>query len=56
LIFPVILCALKVAQSEDYVWKYAPWLLASGPVAYWILRGVFGMRPKPEARYFVTPE
>ncbi len=31
LIFPVILCALKIAQSEDYVWKYAPWLLASGP-------------------------
>ena len=47
LIFPVILCALKIAQSEDYVWKYAPWLLASGPVAYLILRGVFKMKPAP---------
>jgi hypothetical protein len=45
----VILCALKVAQSEDYVWKYAPWLLASGPVVYAILRWGFGMKPAPQA-------
>ncbi len=48
LIFPVILCGLKIAQSEDYVWKYAPWLLASGPVAYLILRHGFGLKPVPE--------
>jgi amino acid transporter len=48
LIFPAILCALKVAQSEDYVWKYAPWLLASGPVAYAILRWGFKMKPTPQ--------
>jgi len=48
LIFPAILCAVKVAQSEDYVWKYAPWLLASGPVAYAILRWGFKMKPAPQ--------
>ena len=54
LIFPVILCALKIAQSEDYVWRWAPWLLASGPVAYLILRGVFKMKPVPESNYSAT--
>jgi amino acid transporter len=49
LIFPVILCALKVAQSEDYVWKYAPWLLATGPAAYLILRYAFKLKPAPLA-------
>jgi len=48
LIFPLILCAIKVMQSEDYVFRYAPWLLASGPAAYAILRWGFGLRPKPE--------
>jgi amino acid transporter len=47
LIFPFILCAVKVAQSEDYVWKWAPWLLATGPVAYFILRYGFGLKPRP---------
>jgi hypothetical protein len=45
---------LKIAQSEDYVWLWAPWLLASGPVAYWILRGVFKMKPAPESNYSAT--
>jgi APA family basic amino acid/polyamine antiporter len=45
LIFPAVLCLVKVAQSEDYVWRYAPWLLASGPVAYLILRYGLGLRP-----------
>ena len=59
-VFPVVLCALKVAQSEDYVWRYAPWLIASGPAAYWILRGVFKlkpttMKPAPESNYSATP-
>ena len=47
-IFPLILCGLKVAQSEDYVWKYAPLLLLSGPVAYAVLRYGFRLIPKPE--------
>lgn len=50
LIFPAILCAVKVLQSEDYVFKYAPWLLASGPIAYAILRWVFGFKPTAEIR------
>jgi amino acid transporter len=45
LIFPVILCAVKVMQSEDYVLRYAPLLIATGPVAYAILRWGFGQRP-----------
>jgi amino acid transporter len=49
LIFPVILCALKIAQSEDYVWKWAPWLLATGPAAYAILRYAFKLKPAPLA-------
>jgi len=49
LIFPTILCAVKVLQSEDYVLRYAPWLLASGPSAYAILGWGFGMRPKAAA-------
>jgi amino acid transporter len=49
LIFPVILCGVKVLQSEDYVWKYAPLLLASGPAAYVALRWGLGMKPKAAA-------
>ena len=45
LIFPLVLCVLKIAQSEDYVWRYAPLLLASGPVAYVVLRYAFKLRP-----------
>jgi len=48
LIFPLILCAIKVMQSEDYVFRYAPWLLATGPAAYAILRWGFGLKPNPE--------
>lgn len=49
LIFPLILCAMKVYYSESLVWHWAPLLLASGPVAYVILRWGFGMRPTPMA-------
>jgi len=45
LIFPVILCAVKVYYSESLVWHWAPLLLATGPVAYLILRWCFGMKP-----------
>src|ERR1700684_98337 len=48
LIFPLVLCALKIAQSEDYVWRYAPLLLASGPVAYVVLRYAFKLKPTAE--------
>ena len=48
-IFPVLLCAVKVYYSEPFVFRWAPWLLATGPVAYVILRWGFGMKPVPEA-------
>ena len=54
LIFPVILCALKVYYSEPLVWHWAPLLLASGPVAYAILRWGLGMKPRAENFKFET--
>jgi amino acid transporter len=45
LIFPAILCAVKIGQSEDYVFRFAPLLLLSGPVVYATLRWAFGMKP-----------
>jgi amino acid transporter len=45
LILPAILCGIKVYYSEPYVFRWAPWLLAAGPVAYVILRWGFGLRP-----------
>jgi amino acid transporter len=47
LIFPAILCGVKVYYSEPFVLRWAPWLLASGPIAYAILKWGFGLRPKP---------
>jgi amino acid transporter len=49
-IFPVLLCALKVYYSEPFVFRWAPWLLASGPVAYVVLRWGLGRTPVPQAR------
>lgn len=45
LIFPLILCAVKVYYSEPLVWHWAPLLLATGPAAYLILRWGFKMKP-----------
>ena len=45
IIFPALLCGLKIYRSEDYVFRWAPWLLAAGPVAYPILRWGFGLKP-----------
>jgi hypothetical protein len=39
------LCALKVANSEPYVFRWGPALLAAGPVAYLIFRWVFHLAP-----------
>jgi len=49
LIFPVILCAMKVYYSEPLVWRWAPLLLASGPIAYAILRWGFRLKPHAQA-------
>ena len=50
LIFPAILCGIKIYYSEPFVMRWAPWLLASGPMAYILLRWCLGMRPVSEAR------
>jgi amino acid transporter len=44
-IFPALLCALKVYYSEPLVFHWAPLLLASGPVAYMVLRWGLGLKP-----------
>jgi amino acid transporter len=46
ILFPAILCGVKIYSSESFVWRWAPWLLASGPAAYAILRWGFGLKPK----------
>jgi amino acid transporter len=48
LIFPTILCAVKIYYSEPLVLRWAPLLVASGPVAYLILRYGFGLKPVTE--------
>ncbi|HXW55840.1 MAG TPA: APC family permease [Candidatus Cybelea sp.] len=48
LVFPVLLCAVKVYYSEPLVFDWAPLLLASGPVAYVVLRWGLGLKPKPD--------
>jgi amino acid transporter len=48
-IFPVLLCAVKVYYSEPFVFRWAPWLLASGPAAYVVLRWGLGQKPVPRA-------
>jgi amino acid transporter len=48
-IFPALLCAVKIYYSEPFVFRWAPWLLATGPVAYVVLRWGFGMKPSPQA-------
>jgi hypothetical protein len=45
ILFPAILCGVKIYYSEPFVWRWAPWLLATGPVAYCILRWAFGLKP-----------
>jgi amino acid transporter len=45
--FPAILCAVKIYYSEPYVFQYSPLLLAGGPVAYFVLRKLFGLAPSP---------
>jgi amino acid transporter len=46
-ILPAILCAVKIYYSEPFVFRWAPWLLAAGPVAYVILRWAFHLVPAP---------
>jgi amino acid transporter len=43
--FPALLCGVKIYYSEPFVWRWAPWLLATGPAAYCIFRWGLGYRP-----------
>jgi amino acid transporter len=45
IIFPALLCAVKIYYSEPYVFRYSPLLLATGPVAYFLLRRSFRLVP-----------
>ncbi|MGC1108079.1 MAG: APC family permease, partial [Candidatus Acidiferrales bacterium] len=45
IILPAILCAIKIMYSEPFVMRYSPLLLATGPVAYLILRFLFRLTP-----------
>jgi amino acid transporter len=48
LVFPVLLCAMKVYYSEPLVFHWAPLLLVSGPIAYLVFRWGLGLKPKEE--------
>jgi amino acid transporter len=48
ILFPAILCGVKIYYSEPFVWRWAPWLLASGPAAYCIFRWGLGLKPVAE--------
>ena len=50
-LFPTILCAVKMYYSEPLALHFGPLLLASGPVAYIILRFVFHTSPNPTEPY-----
>lgn len=56
ILFPAILCAIKIFYSEPLVFRYSPLLLAAGPVAYLVLRYGFQLTPvnlsAPNARGF----
>ena len=47
-LFPAILCAIKMYYSEPFVLHYGPLLLATGPVAYVILRWGFKLTPRAQ--------
>jgi hypothetical protein len=47
IVLPAMLCAVKVYYGEPYVWRWAPWLLATGPAAYLVFRYVFRLLPSP---------
>ncbi|MBI4462565.1 MAG: APC family permease [Acidobacteria bacterium] len=40
-VLPTLLCALGVYYSDPVAFRYSPWMLAAGPVAYLLLRRKF---------------
>lgn len=51
IILPAILCAVKIMYSEPFVMRYSPLLLATGPVAYLILRFLFRLTPRAKTGF-----
>jgi len=47
ILFPATLCGVKIYYSEPFVWRWAPWLLVTGPIAYGIFRWGFKYKPAP---------
>jgi len=45
IVFPAILCGVKIYYSEPFVWRWAPWLLATGPITFVVLRWGLGLKP-----------
>jgi len=49
IVLPAVLCAVKIGYSELWVFRYAPLLLATAPLAYIILRKLFRLVPASAA-------
>jgi amino acid transporter len=49
IIFPAMLCIVKIYYSEPYVFRYAPVLLASGPIVYLLSRRIYAVVPSSQA-------
>ena len=37
-VFPTLLCAVGIYYSDPVAWKYSPWMLLAGPLAYLVAR------------------
>jgi len=46
IVLPAILCSVQIYYSEPYVFHYSPWLLAGGPIAWFILRRTFRLESR----------
>jgi amino acid transporter len=46
---PTLLCGVGVYYSDPVAYKFAPWMLAAGPVAYVLLRRLLRRAPAPRA-------
>jgi amino acid transporter len=42
-IAPILLCGVALRYSDPVAVRFSPWLLLSGPAAYWVFRRVFRM-------------
>jgi amino acid transporter len=47
---PAVLCGVGVYYSDPIAFKYSPWMLATGPIAYLLLRNAFKLFSRPTER------